>query len=225
MSQTSPIAPYEHQRAIHPWRYCAATILPIILLSTAIFFLIAQRFDEVRVSEDEMAGIKIVSGINRAITSLQKVRGLWQIRLQGGGQSISSRIERQQVEFDTALIHLIEDPGVARFTLRSQLKTLQDDLKALSNWPLNPQSADKLFKSQSEVISRLLELMQLVAIRSSLVLDSKSETYHMMELVVKRLPEAAESIGRLRGIASAYALKEYVTETEYLLLQGYRARL
>lgn len=219
------ISAQETQRPIRLWRYLAATVMPIVLVVVATFIIIAERRQSIAIANNGMAGIDVITGINNVVIALQKVRGLWQIRLQGGSEAVTQQLQEQGAAVESALGDLLSHPEVVRLQLLGPLQSLRNDLEALGTRVSDSSRPQVVFELYSANIDRLLELMQQAAIRSTLVLDPNGETYHLSELVVKRLPETAEAIGRLRGIASGLALKKTIDQQDQVELQRSRGRL
>ena len=215
----------EKLQSIQLWRYLVATIFPVLLLFIATSILTMDRIKYIAETKDQIAGVEIVSGLNRSVTALQKVRGLWQIRLQGGTAFVSDRIEKRQIELESALTDLIDGQNGVRFKIQDQLKILRDDIRQLISEPIDFYSSRDIFEAQTDQVGRLLQLMQLVAIRSGLVLGSSPEIYYLINMIIKDLPEIAESIGEFRGIASGLVAKAAITEADNILMQSLRISL
>lgn len=204
--------------------YLAATLLPLLLVAFGSTLFIAEKLDAVSAAEEQMAGLEAIEGLNRAVTALQKERGLKHRVQMGEEEAVASLMRQAQQEFESAITRIIEDPGSLRFDLLEGVTTLHEELYRQAAYEPTF-SGTILFEDRSRSIDRLLSLIDLAAHNSGLAFDLDPEAHHLTMLSVEQLPAILERLGQFRGIASGFALKDRLTLADHLLMQELHANV
>lgn len=107
------------------------------------------------------------------------------------------------------------------FHLATESDFLYDQAQTLFQVDLPYAQRLELFTKYSNLITGILQLMQLTADRSNLILDPELDTYYLIDILDKQIPYLAESIGRVRGTGSGFISKGVASRQEYELQQSY----
>jgi len=199
-------------------RYLLATILPIILLLVTLSFSIFDHIEQYKLTKKELIGIQSIEYLYGGLTDLQQIRGYTQIALWNKGEVHDHLSELKKQFFDRFLQEAWKQQ-VIELNLQSEFDLLHDQAQEVFKVNLsNAQDVD-LFTWHSNLVTGILQLMQLVADRSNLILDPDLDTYYLIDILDKQIPYLAESIGRVRGIGSGLISKEELSEVDFERLQ------
>jgi len=81
--------------------------------------------------------------------------------------------------------------------------------------------ADDSFESHADIAGGVLDAAEHVADESGLSLDPVAQTYYLVIAATQRLPNLAEEVGHVRGIAGVMMDKKDITERDRLLLSSH----
>ncbi len=201
-------------------RYLLATILPIILLSITLSFSIFDHVKQYRLTKRELTGIQAIEYLYGGLTDLQKIRGYTQIALWNKGE-VHEHLGRLKAHFFDSFRQQAWKEQVLELNLQTEFDLLQNQAREIFKIDLDNAQDVYLFKRHSNLITGILQLMQLVADRSHLILDPDLDTYYLIDILDRQIPYLVESIGRVRGIGSGLISKKVVSEVDFERLQSH----
>ncbi|HID03625.1 MAG TPA: GGDEF domain-containing protein, partial [Desulfobacterales bacterium] len=154
------------------------------------------------------------------MTELLKIRGYTQIALwkDGGSHENLKRLKNQFLErcHQQSWMNQVEE-----FNLQAESIFLYNQTQNFFQVDLPHAQDHDLFAEYSHLITGILQLMQLAADRSNLILDPELDTYYLIDILDKQIPYLAESIGRVRGIGSGFISIGAASKEDFKLLQSY----
>ncbi len=178
----------------------AAVLIPVVMLSLSISFGIFTLYSQYRFTADELSGVTTIEHLFSARDALQRLRGLSQIRpVENNAITVEERRSQARDEFFHQLDDAASPQSGAKFIPETELKQLKRRVWQLYNENTGDNSE---FQKYSAAIDTLHAIVLRVADLSNLVLDPELDTYYMMEIAVKQIPELSEDIAVLRGIGS-----------------------
>ena len=195
------------------------TALLIVPLLVLILSTIARHRADLLVVENEQQGAALVRALDAVVSLTQKHRGQTNMVLSGNASAQAPREEtRQQLTDALARVDevLAHGPDLG---LAADWRPRLADLKRITGQDL-PADRKAAFRFHTEQINALLELTQLVAEKSGLLLDPEAPSYFLMDLAVERLPEWAEMVGLLRGQGAGVLAGHEMSPTERSALIG-----
>ena len=210
---------FNHQSNLK--RYLFATILPIFFLSLS---LAAQLYDQVELytfTNQEIKGVQTIKVLFNALTDLQKIRGYSQI----SQWKQHPEVDRNLIRLKQAFLKRFErnDWTLEMKNLHLENENEQILLQARKLFQIQlTKPTQQLFSQYSTLITDILQLMQLTADHSNLILDPELETYYLIDVLDKQIPYLAESVGRVRGIGSGLLAKEKTDHNERELLHDFQ---
>ena len=206
-------------------KYLLATILPIIFLSLSLSVLLYDQVKLYTFTKTEIEGVHMIRSLYHALVDLQKIRGYNQI----SQYSQHDEIVRQMDLLKKRFLDRFEREKWLQETQAFNLLPEAEHLttKARQLFKLAPAEAKEqhLFHRYSELITELIQFMQLAADHSNLILDPELDTYYLIDVLDVQIPYLAEAIGRVRGIGSGLLAKKTVTDRERELLHNYQAAI
>ena len=201
-------------------RYLFATILPIILLSITLSISILDQKKQYQFTKNELVGIQTMEFLYSRLTELQKIRGYTQIVL-GGHNDVQKNLGQQKNNFLNGFQQQFWIQQVDNFNLQNESDLLFKQAQQLFQVHLPNAKSQELFAKHSNLITSILQLMQLTADRSNLILDPELDTYYLIDVLNKQIPYLVESIGRVRGTASGLISKGFANKDDLENLQNY----
>ncbi len=206
-------------------RYLFATILPIIFLTLSLSVLLYDQVQLYTFTKTEIEGVQMIRALYHALTDLQKIRGYSQISQYGQHVEINRQLDYLKKRFLDRFRQKNWLLQTQAFHLLPEAEQLETNAKQL--FKLKPSSGKKqqLFSRYSELITEIIQFMQLSADHSNLILDPELDTYYLIDVLNVQIPYLAESIGRVRGIGSGLLAKKTITDEERELLHNYQAAI
>ncbi len=205
-------------------RYLLATILPVILLSVTLSFSVFDQIKQYQFTQKELIGIQAIEYLYGGLTDLQKIRGYTQIALwkNDDGNGNLKLLKRQ---FLDRFQQQAWRQRVNELTLEAEVDLLYDKAEKVFQINFSDARDMNLFARYSKLISDVIQLIQLVADRSKLILDPELDTYYLIDILGKQIPYLAESIGRVRGTGSGLISKGVPSKEDLEHLQSYQVAI
>jgi len=196
-------------------RYLFATILPIIFLCFSLALHCYDQIQHYRFTKTEIEGVQTIKTLYLALTDLQKIRGLSQIAHWRNHERVNLELTMLKEKF----LARFQEPGWMSHAHQFDLKKESRDLVTRSRLLFRLDSSEKndqplLFDKYSELITDILQLMQLAASHSNLILDPELDTYYLIDVLDLEIPYLAEAIGRVRGMGSGLLAKKEISQQE-----------
>ena len=192
------------------WRYIAATVAPALIIISSLYLILGYIYNEIDSTNSELDGIHDIHQIYNATLALQKIRGLTNIKLNGGDVA-NSQIQSLKNDADATLKELIDDKHSVTFKLSQPLRETYSIMESMFSREDEYISPAILFDEYSRLIDDLLRLKLKLANESKLVLDHELASYHFANLIVNHIPNFTESLGQARGLAAGIAVKRDLT--------------
>ncbi len=206
-------------------RYLFATILPIIFLSLSLSVLLYDQVQLYTFTKTEIEGVQMIRSLYNALTDLQKIRGYSQIIQYGQHNDINRQLNLLKKRFLDRFRRKKWLLATQIFQLRPEAEHLETKAKQLFKLTSFQAKEQHVFNRYSELITEIIQCMQLLADHSNLILDPEIDTYYLIDVLDVQIPYLAESIGRVRGIGSGLLAKKTVTVQERELLYNYQAAI
>ena len=177
-----------------------------LLLGTAVGAVIAillytvfvNLSRDIRVAEDELAGLQMLKPTNRMVQFMQQHRGMSSGVLNGNDAMKEKRAakEKELAEAVAATEAAISD----KLRESAAWKSIRDDWEAIRKDGLNWPAPDNL-KRHTQMIDKALVFMVDIADETQLTLDPEMNTYYFMDTIVTKMPAMLEPMGitRARG--------------------------
>jgi|GEM_PF-1494023 len=201
------------------WRFLGATLVPTILLCLSISFGMLSIHKQYLFTQKEIVGTHAVHHLFMALTNLQKIRGLSRMLYWSDTPDLAVRRQESMVEFKNQFITPQWEKLSAQLGVEKEGATILLEVHDLYNAKNSTLSEEELYARYTVIIEKIHTLILIVADRSNLVLDPDFETYSLMELSVKQIPDLCEAFATIRGLGSSMLAKGYSTEEEGMLFQ------
>lgn len=207
----------EQGQIVSVWRYIGATVVPLALLFISVLLLVLYLNTEIRLTEKEFQGIKTIRLAHDGIIQLQKIRGLSEISTQGSDPD-DLDIPSLQKQFITFISSPKWQSYGALFEITNKIGEVKKTALKLFSNPADINYAEgNRFQEYSQLINDMYRTIRLVADRSHLIQEQDIDTYYMVNLAVKQLPEIIEYIGKVRGIGSGIIAKRTIDDSDKIL--------
>ena len=203
-------------------------LFTLFFLQHILFDLMHKLNEENRSLETRLVGLSYLKSTNAQIVTLQKMRGLINVYLQGD-QTVLDEITAYQAEikngFDT-LINLEHSGDSHQCSkrvreIRQANDTVDRRFDTYRSGIATPEEKTGIFDGYSEVIERLIYFNAYIAVTHNIGEHSDWHLFVLSELLSERLPFAIEVLGKLRGIASGSIERKHTTPAEKEQLRFY----
>jgi len=174
--------------------------VPLIMMS---WFFIKSETESVSFSENEINGVHYVVALNNLVAHIGEHRGLANLAKSGDGQASSRLVDTEsQIDSDFSALDKINAQYGARLDTVSKFQGLQDTWSRLKR-NYRDSNVKESYDEHTRVIESTLALLSHVADHSNLTLDPDLDSFYVMDLVINKLPYAAEEIGQIRGYGAS----------------------
>ncbi|MDQ1337408.1 MAG: hypothetical protein QG617_375, partial [Campylobacterota bacterium] len=179
-------------------------VLVLLLISGALFLFnnfVANYNDQIEKTEYKISGVEFAQKIQKFILKIQKLRGYSQFDEASMDQSNYNTIQNsvELIKADVGKdINIIKD-------FKRLYPTLYDnDYNHIANEIenlLKTTDEDKtlLYQKYTYIIEQLKEKMYYLGFKSKLLLESDSDKYFLIEIMLKHLPNLIEITGKIRA--------------------------
>ena len=182
-----------------------SALIAILMLVLSTLFINLSH--DIKMTENELAGLQMLKPLNRAAQFMQQHRGL-SSGILNGNESMKPR--RENVEKEVAAAMSASDSILSsRLRETEAWRSIRADWAEISqqglSWP-----APVNLQRHTQMIAKMLSFMVSVADETQLTLDPVLDTYYFMDTVVSKMPAMLEPMGIMRargtGVLSAQAL-------------------
>ena len=173
----------------------AAVGVVIVVLLYTVFVNLSR---DIKVAEDELAGLQMLKPMNRMVQFMQQHRGLSSGVLNGNEAMKDKRAAKEKELADAVMATDAALSGKLRDL--PAWKAIRDDWEAIRKDGLSWTPPDNI-KRHTQMIDKALVFMVDVADETQLTLDPEMNTYYFMDTVVSKMPAMLEPMGitRARG--------------------------
>ena len=206
-------------------RYLLATIFPIIFLALSLSAFLYDQSRVYTLTGAEIAGVKMIKLLYGSLTDLQKIRGYSQISLWEEHDEVKQHLEKLETQFLERFHRRDWLWGIKKFHLTPESNHLETEARILFLAASEQAHERQLFSQYSTLITEILQLMQLTADHSNLILDPELDTYYLIDVLDKQIPYLAEAIGRVRGMGSGLLAKKEISNEEIERLRNFQAAI
>ena len=186
-------------------------IIPALAVCVSVLFALINTYERYQSTSSELEGLHAIRQIYPVMTELQRIRGLLQFYVSDNSSDIEGMISEYKRSVSFRLDHNIGQIINTEMGIENQILMFNEKTRKLFNIEGNAGNSDELFSSYSNLISDLEYLIMQITNRSTLILDPELESYYLMFITTRQLPEMSETIGRLRGLGSGILAKGIAT--------------
>ncbi|MDH5654748.1 MAG: PAS domain S-box protein [Spirochaetia bacterium] len=181
--------------------YLTATILPVFIICITGISFIASLFHELIFTRSELLSVDDAGSIYNSYKKLQEIRGLHYIKLKSGNFSEKELgLDSKQIEFENLLQHS-DTAHEHHINIHSSLSEIKQQSKFLYQKALagNHVSSDSILEEYTHLILELHFILIDLSRKSNLILDPELPSYTLIDLVIVKIPQISDQLGRLRA--------------------------
>lgn len=204
---------HQSSRPINTARYLAATLSPVLIFLALSISFVLMINDDIEFTEDELAAIEYLHPLYECAYKLQQIRGLGYQLLQGDGdEMVESQIKVLQQEFENMSSHSNVEHAHQFYPLARMDEILLKGKMLYATQFAEDSNTEQMFEGYTALIFEHFIVLKHLARESRLMLDPVLESYTLIDLVVSRIPEITEEIGRLRGRSGGWVNDPLATQ-------------
>lgn len=192
-----------------------ALTLPIAYLS---YIYVSEHKAIIDAKKLEIVGLDYQAKLRPLLSSIAKHRGLTASYL-SGDESLKEKIASVNETVDSELAELVEydsmwQEKLSTIAILNDLLLSWESLKS-ENYTLRKRDN---FARHSELINGVQKYLNYIAYESGLKTDTDRVTSYLVQMTTSDLPVLLEHTGRLRGITSSIATRQYLEDGENSLV-------
>ncbi|MCP4487443.1 MAG: diguanylate cyclase [Gammaproteobacteria bacterium] len=196
-------------------RFLGATLVPTTFLCIAISFGLLNIHSQYLFTQKEVAGAQVVHLLFDAFIDLQKVRGLSRIVSWSKASELAAQRQKIMVDFNKHLADLQSHELIYELDLVNEVSSIVRKANNLFVFANGASSEAESFGQYTIMIEELNSIALIVADRSNLILDPELDTYYLIEVAIKQIPDLCEAFGSIRGLGSGMIARGSSTATEH----------
>jgi twitching motility protein PilJ len=184
------------------------TIITVLLGIPSVVLvgvLTYQQNQDIAIASQERDGAQYFTPLSRILQNMQIHRGASN-GLLGGDNSFQANVDKSKKAVDEAIgqLDLVDNQFDVEFKTTELVKKLKTDWKVIKDQIDKREiSASDSFKAHTTLIDEgVLNLVDLIANESGIVLDPKIDTYYLGSNLTNVLPDLSENLGQIRGTAA-----------------------
>jgi len=210
-------------RRLKIWQKVALiAVFMSIPIPVVTYLYVVEKNKANEIAQLEIYGAEYLVPLKNLAKDLARHRGLTNTFLRGAPAVRSQMIDAERMvgqdfstaeEIDQKEIGALNKSYGILFETTGQLRAARRRWEALKGKTTGAQP-EEAFNEHTQLIAEVLDLIKQAADRSTLVLDPDFDTYYLIDAVVNQTPEAAETIGQLRGFGAGIAAAGKITQGE-----------
>ncbi|OIJ12295.1 hypothetical protein BKP35_10850 [Anaerobacillus arseniciselenatis] len=206
-------------------KFISIFIIIFIPISIITFLYIDGMMEDIRVSESERNGLVYIEEIRSIVQYTQQHRGLSSGYL-SGDEAVAGAINERQEDINQLynnIEHLINDDN-DRYSIREDFQYVKDQWNSITT-NLFSYIAPEAIELHNNLMIDIFDFAATIAGESSLFLDYDLVNYHMVVLVVDRLPLITELMGQSRAVGTGIATRGNINDEENFQLSQLKQSL
>ncbi|MFK8026615.1 MAG: methyl-accepting chemotaxis protein [Gammaproteobacteria bacterium] len=199
-----------------------ALTLPIAYLS---FIYVSEHKAIIDAKKLEIVGLDYQAKLRPLLSSIANHRGLSSSYL-SGDESLKEKIAEVSKAIDSEIAELVDfdnlwQEKLSTITILNDMLLSWESLKS-ENFTLRKRDN---FVRHSELINSVQKYLNYIAYESGLKTDNDRLTSYLVQMTTSDLPILLEHTGRLRGLTSMIATRQYLEDGENALVMTYNANV
>ena len=195
-----------------------ALTLPIAYLS---FLYVTEHIAVINGKKIEIVGLEYQAKLRPLLKSIAVHRGTT-VSLLSGNDEFSRKVKSAAEQIDKEMAELVEIDNIwqEKFSTTDLLNNLLTKWNSLKKENLNLRKREN-FNEHSMLIKDVQKYLNYIAYKSGLNTDPDLVTAYLVKMTSENLPNVIEELGKLRGLVSAIATRQYLEDGENTLVATY----
>ena len=193
----------------------AVLFVPIILLT---YLLVAEKNLAIDFAHEEIMGVQYLQPVRTLLQHLAEHRGMSTAYLSGDASFREKIMAKQnQLAEDVKSVDVADAQYSGVLDSSRRWQAIKTDWQNLNTHTLQLTAQDN-FARHTAIIEQLLDLISHIGVTSNLVLDPDPDSYHLMDVIVGRLPFLVEHLGQIRGMTVGIVARQQVLKDDSIRL-------
>jgi diguanylate cyclase (GGDEF)-like protein/PAS domain S-box-containing protein len=191
----------------YPHKFALIGVIFLLPISVMLFLLISDMKDKIDFKEKEKLGIEYTLHLKNLVADIQQHRGMTNAYL-SGDESFKEELamKKSQIELKIEQLDVIDKKLGTELLTDNKWKEIKDMWLQFQE-DANQFSVNETLDEHTEIIAKLLQLMNHIGNTSNLYLDTGLKNYHLTESYMN-IPIMTEKIGQARAYGSGYIAKK-----------------
>ena len=196
-----------------------ALTLPILYLS---YLYVSENLTAIEHKQLELTGLDYQDKLRPLLKTIAAHRGTTASYL-SGDESFKEKIDMAGANVDQGMRELNEyhEQWMHVFNTEEVMKSINDDWTSLKSENLNLRKREN-FDRHSVLIKKVQKYLNQIAYESGLKTDANPTTSYLVQLTTVNLPSVLEELGKIRGLISSIATRQYLEDGENSTVLAYQ---
>jgi len=191
--------------------------LPVLILS---YLLIAEKNQAIQFTDSELQGLRYLQPVRGILAHLAEHRGMNNAYLNGDASFAEKLIAKKaQIAEDLKAIDAVDSQDGATLNSHAEWQTIKTDWQSL-NAAAAKLTANESFTRHSDLIKKVLALIERIGMTSNLILEGELGYYFLVDVLINELPLVTEDLGRLRGMSAGIVARRQRTADDLIHMLG-----
>ncbi|HLF96135.1 MAG TPA: methyl-accepting chemotaxis protein [Methylococcaceae bacterium] len=208
------------RRLTYPVKFALLASLFLPFLAYSSYLIVQEGNSQVRFAEKEINGLRYFEPMYDLLRLFQQHRGM-SAGLLSGNASFADKLRDKEAEIAKVATQLDrfdgelgEEFGTSRewHVIRNEWETLRSQYRKMT--------PAESFKEHTALIEKLLRFNESIGTASNLILDPEVEAYHLLDILVNKLPALTEYLGQARASGTAAISKGTLTVDEQIQINS-----
>ena len=179
-------------------------LLPLVYTA---FLYLGETRKQAQFMDSERTGLIYVKPLVQLLRLAQDHRDFTYVVAKGNSSLGVERLKTQEkIPSVIAAVDAAESNFGARYGRTPRWNQTRDRLKNLMRPEISTDS-EREYSEHGETISGIRELIDLVTLKSNLILDSDAASYHLMDIVTSKIPDLADRLSRARSLGASNIMR------------------
>lgn len=203
-------------RLNYTWKFMLMGLITLVALTVVVCSLFTSLHQSIQLSQRQLQGLALIEPITRTIQVIQQQRGISSALL-SGIDTMRDRHARKAAEIDEAFKAMEEK-------LPSSLTTSEDFQRIKQNWgQLRKEGlhwmAYENFVAHTRLIDQIKFFEESAADDYGLTLDTRLDTYYLIDIAITKLPHTLEHLGQIRSFGTGILTRQQLSEAQQIALR------
>lgn len=199
-------------RLSYPGKYLVMGCMTSLAILILLFHLFMSMSGVLRHAREELQGLERIQETHKLVRALQIHRGASTAVLSGNKALEETRAAREKeiVELLGVIDKAIADQAIARTEAWSGIKSKWEQLRGAWAQSAPPEN----IAAHTRLVDDTLVFLVALADEYGLMLDSQTDSFYLIDIVVNKLPTVLESLGLSRARGTAILTKKEISEAQ-----------
>ncbi len=206
------------------YRLYVLLLLPAIPIGWDTYVALKEKISAIELTQNKLEGINYLLHLNQLLryTQLHREYSTSYLMYQSDTLKKNMSISRNNIRDLMGHTEMLNQELHSKFQVNKEWKRIKQDLTDIL--AEKEKNSTRNFQFHTNTINRIMDMMDLILIRSNLYLDSGGATYHLLLMGMEYIPKLAEHHGKMGNLAARIINARTITPSDISLMEKLMTR-